>query len=56
MDIEDADEEQDLRGLKTNIFNKLSSSLAQTTTIPTSPRPVQPEQPIIEQTTEQLQG
>ena len=41
-------EEQDLRGLKTNFLSKLSSSSAQTTTIPSSPRPVQLEQPIVE--------
>ena len=58
MNVEDFDEEQDLQGLKTNIFNKLSSSSAQTIAIPTQPeqsepRLEQPEQSIVEQTTEQ---
>ena len=34
MNIENSDEEQDLQGLKTNIFNKFSSSSAQITAIP----------------------
>ena len=53
MDIEDSDEEQDLQGLQTNIFNKISSSSIETLTILTSPKPKQPEQPIADQITKQ---
>ena len=35
MNLEDSDEEQDLQGLKTSIFNKFPSLFPQTTTIPT---------------------
>ena len=46
MDIKDSNEEEDLQGLQTNIFNKISSSSIQTPTILTPLKPEQPEQPI----------
>ena len=35
MNLDDSDEEQDLQGLRTSIFNKFPSLLPQTITIPT---------------------
>ena len=54
MELEDSHEEQGLRGLQTNIFNKISSSSVQTPITPTPTRPEQSEQPAAEQTTDQI--
>ena len=53
MELEDSNEEQGLRGLKTNIFNKISSSVQTSVTL-TPTRLEQSEQPAIEQTIEQI--
>ena len=46
MELEDSDEVQGLRGLQTNIFNRIFSSSVQT---PVTPTPTRPEQPAAEQ-------
>ena len=68
MNLDDSDEEQDLQGLRTSIFNKFPSLLPQTTTTPTlseqpelgqkqsesESRIEQSKQSIVEQTIEQI--
>ena len=60
MNLDNSNEEQDLHGLRTSIFNKFPSLLPQTITIlpslvqPESESKIkQPEQPMAEQTIEQ---
>ena len=53
MELEHSEEEEDLRSLLTNIFNKISS-LVQTPVTYTPARPEQSEQPAAEQITEQV--
>ena len=57
MNLEDSNEEQDLQGLNTSIFNKFHSLFPQTTAIPTpSEQPeLRLEQPELESRLEQLE-
>ena len=53
VELEDSDEEQGLQGLRTNIFNKISSSV-QVLVTSTPARPKQSKQPAAEQITNQV--